>query len=232
MIERVNDIRFPVFPPTSSAKEEPEEYQGLLASGGDVTPAWLDTAYSQGIFPWSSPNQERLWWSPVPRAVITPESFRLPRTVRKQLKKEHCITTNMAFRQVMQACIDQRKKPQSTWISAEMVDGYSRMHQAGRGFSGEYWNDEGHLCGGFYGILIGRAFFGESMFSKISNASKLAFATIAPILFEHGIEVIDCQMKTDHLAQFGLIELNRDEFEKRLSKAVNSLPIKPLPSVL
>lgn len=231
MIERVNDIRFPVFPPTSSAMQEPEHYQGLLASGGDVTPAWLDTAYSQGIFPWNAPGQERLWWSPVPRAVITPESFRIPRTVRKQLKKPHCITANMAFRQVMQACSGKRKERSSTWISDEMIDGYTRMHQAGRALSGEYWGEDGLLCGGFYGILIGRMFFGESMFSKVSNASKLTFATIAPVLFEYGIEAIDCQMKTDHLAQFGLLELERPEFEARLNKAVNGRPIQPIPSV-
>lgn len=226
MIVWLDDNAFPQFPPTSQALTDPN---GLLAAGGGISPLWLETAYRHGIFPWHNPDEPRLWWSPAPRAIITPDSFRIPRTVRKLLNKPHRITSNQAFRQVMEACAGPRDGASGTWINKEMIDSYTALHSTGRAISVEYWNAAGELSGGFYGVLIGRAFFGESMFSKVDNASKIAFAKAAPYLFRYGVELIDCQMRTDHLAQFGLIELDRPEFETLLNKATNAAAILPLP---
>ncbi|MCT7359700.1 leucyl/phenylalanyl-tRNA--protein transferase [Thalassolituus pacificus] len=217
MIDWLDEVLPPVFPATSKALTEPN---GLLAAGGQVSPLWADSAYRKGIFPWNDPSEARLWWSPAPRAVITPESFHLPRTVRKLLRRETLnISTNMAFDAVIQACAQPRDYESGTWISDEIIDCYSRLQRAGRAFSVECWSSDGDLCGGFYGLTIGSAVFGESMFSRRSNASKLAFATAAPVLFNAGVRLIDCQMKTDHLGQFGLIELDRTAFESALRDA-------------
>lgn len=229
MIDWLEDCYFPEFPSTQLAQSSPN---GLLAAGGETTPLWLDQAYRQGIFPWNSPNEQRLWWSPSPRAVILPTNFRLPRTVRKLLKKEHLVTCNLAFKQVMQACSEPRQDENGTWISTDMISHYNRLFHAGRAISVEYWSATGELAGGFYGLRIGAALFGESMFSKESNASKIAFAKAAPLLFDMGIELIDCQMHTAHLAQFGLVELERDDFEERLQNAINQPLSWNLPSIL
>lgn len=222
MIDWLDEVLPPVFPATSNALAEPD---GLLAAGGRVSPLWVDCAYRKGIFPWNNPGETRLWWSPAPRAVITADSFHLPRTVRKLLRRESLsISANMAFDAVIQSCAQPRNYESGTWICDEIIDCYSRLQHAGRAFSVECWDAEGYLCGGFYGLTIGSAVFGESMFSRRSNASKLAFATAAPILFASGITLIDCQMKTDHLGQFGLVELERRAFEDALMKATT----KPL----
>ena len=226
MIDWLDDVYFPEFPATCTALAEPN---GLLARGGNVSPLWLDQAYRHGIFPWHSPNSTRMWWSPCPRAVITPECFHLPRTVRKLLKKPHRLSFNLAFKQVMQACSEPRNDVKGTWISTEMIHQYERLHQAKRAVSVELWDAKGELVGGFYGLLIGSALFGESMFSRIDNASKIAFASAAPIFFRHGVQLIDCQMRTNHLAQFGLIEFEREDFEQRLAQAVNTPLNHPLP---
>lgn len=217
MIDWLDEVLPPVFPATSKALNEPN---GLLAAGGRVSPLWADSAYRKGIFPWNAPDETRLWWSPSPRAVITPASFRLPRTVRKLLRHNpFSISCNLAFDAVIQACAQPRQYESGTWICDEIIDCYSRLQRAGRAFSIECWDKDGHLCGGFYGLTIGSAVFGESMFSRHSNASKLAFATAAPRLFATGVALIDCQMKTEHLGQFGLIELERKTFEDALTKA-------------
>lgn len=224
MIDWPDDIELPSFPATHTALAEPN---GFLAYGGKVSPLWLDQAYRRGIFPWNSPDSMRQWWSPAPRAVILPEHFRIPRTLRKLLKRNRPrLTCNLAFRQVMQACASERTYTQGTWISEEMIESYTRLHQAGRAFSVESWGEDGALVGGFYGLIIGQAVFGESMFSRASNASKLAFAVFAPHLFNQGAQFIDCQMKTDHLAQFGLVELARNDFERRLELAISAPLIK------
>lgn len=224
----LDQFSMPDFPPTSQARDP----FGLLAIGGPVKPLWLDQAYRRGIFPWNGPNDPRCWHTPNPRAVITANSFHIPKSVKKLLKKPHRVTCNLAFTQVMQNCAAPRDKSRSTWISQEMIQSYSRLHAAGRAFSGEHWNANGELIGGFYGLMIGRAFFGESMFSHESNASKIAFATIAPLLFEQGIELIDCQMKTPHLAQFGIEMLEREKFESILKQAVSQPSLSPLISVV
>lgn len=229
MIDWLEDCYFPEFPSTQLAQSSPN---GLLAAGGETTPLWLDQAYRQGIFPWNSPNEQRLWWSPSPRAVVLPTNFRLPRTVRKLLKKEHLVTCNLAFEQVMRACAQPRGSDNGTWISEDMIQNYVRLFHAGRAISVEYWDAKGELAGGFYGLMIGAVLFGESMFSKTSNASKIAFAKAATLLFDLGVELIDCQMHTEHLAQFGLVELERNEFEARLFNAVSQQITLNLPSFI
>lgn len=225
MIDWLDDAAFPAFPPTGKALTNPN---GLLAAGGHTSPLWLDQAYRNGIFPWSDPEDVRLWWSPAPRAVITPESFRIPRSVRKLFRRPWYLTTNLAFARVMTNCATPRSDGGGTWISSDMITAYTRLHQAGRALSAEVWDEHGELCGGFYGLLIGRAFFGESMFSRQSGASQFAFGKVAPLLFQQGIDIIDCQMKTDHLARFGLLELTRKDFEVRLHLAISAPTITPL----
>ena len=221
---------FPVFPDTSEALSEPP---GLLASGGSVTPTWLQAAYSHGIFPWNDPDDTRLWWSPVPRAVITPASFHVPRSVAKECRRSSLrITTNMAFREVILGCAGPRLHESGTWIDNDILQNYPRLAESGRALSVECWNTRGELAGGFYGLLIGHALFGESMFSRESGASKVAFATAAPVLFRLGVRMIDCQMKTGHLARFGVCELDRREFEALLRESVAQPPVPPLPGVL
>lgn len=229
MIDWLDEVSFPHFPATDKALDEPA---GLLAAGGQISPLWLDQAYRHGIFPWNDPDEVRLWWSPAPRAVITPDSFRIPRSVQKAIRRQKfTITSNLAFRRVMTACAAPRDDAAGTWISRDMIDSYSRLHQAGRAISVECWQDGG-LCGGFYGLVIGSAYFGESMFSAVSDASKVAFACAAPVMFRAGIRLIDCQMKTDHLARFGLLELNRESFERQLQAAVSDPRDIRLPGIM
>lgn len=229
MIDWLDEVSFPQFPPTAKALSEPN---GLLAAGGLVSPLWLDQAYRRGIFPWHDPDEVRLWWSPAPRAVITPAGFRIPRSVQKAIRRQKfTITCNLAFERVMRACAAPRADAAGTWISTDMISSYTRLHQAGRAISVEYW-DNSRLAGGFYGLLIGHMYFGESMFSAVNNASKIAFACAAPVLFSAGVEMIDCQMKTEHLARFGLQELPREAFEQQLHKAVNAESQICLPGVI
>lgn len=193
MIDWLDDKHPPAFPPSTKALDEPN---GLLAAGGRLSPGWLDEAYRHGIFPWNDPDEVRLWWSPAPRAVIIPSSFRTPRTVRKLLKRNrhHTTTFNLAFEQVIEACSEPRSYQEGTWIDEEILYYYQQMFISGRALSIERWNENGQLIGGCYGLIKGAVFYGESMFSKAPNASKLAFAQAAPILFNAGIQLIDCQM--------------------------------------
>lgn len=230
MIDWLDEFRPPEFPDTSRALAEP---QGLLAAGGDLTPAWLDCAYRKGIFPWNDPDEARLWWTPTPRAVITPDSFRIPKRLNREVRNSDLrVTTNLAFRQVVEGCSMPRPDSEGTWIDSDIETQYPRLNKAGRALSVECWDQHGEIAGGFYGIIIGAAVFGESMFTRHSGASKVAFATAAPVLFELGVKLIDCQMKTSHLARFGMLEMNREEFESRLQSAVEQGPIPPLPGVL
>lgn len=215
MIDWLDESQPPIFPSTQLALDDPN---GLLAAGGCVSPVWIDQAYRHGIFPWNDPQEVRLWWSPAPRAVITPEMFRVPRTVRKLIKRTrgHFITFNQAFDIVMDACSEPRSYEGGTWIDEDILFNYKRMARSGRALSIEHWDSAGELIGGCYGLLKGNVFFGESMFSRESNASKIAFASAAPALFRSGIELIDCQLYTDHLAQFGAEEIDRHAFERLL----------------
>lgn len=231
MIEWLDDNSAPDFPDTRRALQEPN---GLLAVGGGMSSAWLHASYRRGIFPWHSDGDPRLWWSPAPRAVILPATFRVPRTIRKELNRTPLtFTCNLAFADVMAGCANTHEEQDGgTWIQPEMQQAYTDLHRAGYALSVECWTPEGELCGGFYGVRIGRAFFGESMFSRVSNSSKLAFALVAPELFKSGIRIIDCQMRTDHLSRFGLVELPRAEFEQHLRMAVHGPSPAPLPALL
>lgn len=215
MIPWLNPNNPPSFPDTQTTMCEPD-YNGLLAAGGCLNSQWLEHAYSKGIFPWFSESDEILWWSPAPRMCILPETFRIPRTVRKLLNKsDHQVFINQDFLSVIKACAQPRGEHNGVWIHQSMIDAYQELHLNGLAISCELM-DNNELVGGLYGVLIGHVFFGESMFSNQSNASKLAFAPFAQYLFSQGVKMIDCQMHTKHLAQFGGIMLEREEFESHL----------------
>ncbi|HNY51438.1 MAG TPA: leucyl/phenylalanyl-tRNA--protein transferase [Smithella sp.] len=205
------------FPPPELADDD-----GLLAVGGDLSVNRLILAYSMGIFPWYSDETPILWWSPDPRPVIFPGRLKIPRTLRQTMKKGiFRITTNAAFEDVIRNCATiSRKGQDGTWINHDMIEAYIRLHKAGYAHSVEAWDGD-ELAGGLYGIILGRAFFGESMFAKKSDASKVAFATYALTLAEKGFELIDCQVTTAHMKRFGAVEIPREEFMNHLQKALN-----------
>jgi len=231
MIDWLEEHTTPHFPSTAKALEDPS---GLLAAGGGISPEWLHAAYRRGIFPWHDEDSPRLWWTPVPRAVILPEHFSVPRSLKKEIRKTRFrFTSNLAFAAVITSCARVHGDDGGTWIQPEMISSYTRMAKAGMALSVEVWNEDGRLVGGFYGILLGSAYFGESMFSSVGGASKQAFALAAELMFKNGVQMIDCQMKTDHLARFGLCELGRREFEQRLAKAVSTPLVRiPLPTAI
>lgn len=235
MIEWMEEDGTPTFPATCTALEEPN---GLLAAGGSLSPQWLLAAYQKGIFPWYDEESPILWWSPAPRAVITPDSFRIPRTVAKLLRRFNgSITMNQAFDDVTFHCayIERRNEDgttaEGTWITEDMLSAYRQLHRLGFAFSVENWDAQGKLVGGYYGIRLGAAVFGESMFSRNSNASQLAFAASAPLFFDQGIQMIDCQMNTAHMSRFGLQEITRARFESRLNIALSCQDVQ-LPSLV
>lgn len=199
----------PVFPPTRLALREPN---GLLAAGGDLSPQRILAAYSQGIFPWFSEGEPILWWSPAPRMVLCPAELKVSRSMDKVLRNQRYeIRVDTAFREVMSACSEPRSQQQGTWIVPEMVDAYCRLHQLGYAHSFETWVD-GELVGGLYGIGLGLMFYGESMFSRRSNASKLAFIHMVRHLQAQGVTMIDCQMHTGHLQSLGAKLVSRQTF--------------------
>lgn len=205
------------FPPLESALREPN---GLLAAGGDLSPQRLLDAYSRGIFPWFNPGEPILWWSPDPRMVLFPADLKISRSLRKTLKRgNYEIRVDTAFRQVMEACAAPRDGRGDTWITAAMIDAYARLHQRGLAHSVETWV-EGRLVGGLYGIALGRMFYGESMFSRATDASKIAFVHLVRQLERWGFGMIDCQMKTAHLASLGAREIPRAEFSEKLAELV------------
>ncbi|MDF1762820.1 MAG: leucyl/phenylalanyl-tRNA--protein transferase, partial [Oleibacter sp.] len=188
MIDWLNESNDPNFPSTAKALKDPS---GLLAAGGLVSPRWIDAAYRQGIFPWNDPSEVRLWWSPMPRAIITPTSFHLPKRLARECRNTTLrVTTQLQFKEVMKGCAAPRKEDGGTWIDREILATYPRCANAGRALSVECWATEGEylgqLVGGFYGLIIGRVLFGESMFSRVSGASRIAFGLCAPKLFEMG----------------------------------------------
>ncbi len=206
------------FPPLDSALREPN---GLLAAGGDLSPQRLIEAYAHGIFPWFNPGEPILWWSPDPRMVLFPGELKVSRSLRKTLKKPtYEIRTDTAFRQVMEACAAPRDEHGGTWITPAMISAYTELHRLGLAHSVETWM-EGKLVGGLYGIGLGRMFYGESMFSLATDASKIAFVHLVRQLERWGYGMIDCQMKTAHLASLGAREIPRAEFSLKLSELVN-----------
>ncbi len=205
-----------VFPPPELADDD-----GLLAVGGDLSVDRLVLAYSMGIFPWYSDKDPILWWSPDPRLVIIPEELKVSRSLRQTIKKGiYRVTTNAAFEDVIRNCATISRKEEGTWITDDMIEAYIRLHKAGYAHSVEAWDGD-EIAGGFYGLMMGKAFFGESMFAKKSDASKVAFATYALALGENGFELIDCQVTTEHMKRFGAREIPRTEFMKRLEKALD-----------
>ena len=206
------------FPPIATALAEPN---GLLAAGGDLSPARLIDAYRNGIFPWYSDDQPLLWWSPDPRMVLFPAELRLPRSLKKRLRRhDYEIRTDSSFEQVMQACAEPRYGQAGTWITTDMIAAYCGLQALGHAHSVETWID-GRLAGGLYGIAIGHMFYGESMFTRATDASKLALAHLVRQLGRWGYGMIDCQMKTSHLAAFGAREIPRVEFMHKLQELVN-----------
>lgn len=206
------------FPPVERALRSPS---GLLAAGGDLSPDTLLAAYRHGIFPWYSEGQPILWWSPDPRMVLFPGELRITRSMAKTLRnRSYEIRFDTAFREVIQSCAEPRPGQPGTWISPEMMEAYCEMHRLGHAHSAETWID-GELAGGLYGIAIGRAFFGESMFTRIRDASKIAFVHLVNRLELTGVEMIDCQMHTPHLASLGAREIPRREFSARLQELVH-----------
>lgn len=205
------------FPPVYLARED-----GLLAVGGDLSVPRLLLAYQMGIFPWYNWDEPVLWWSPDPRLVLFPSEVTVSRSLKKILRRKMFrITMDRAFDQVIQACATVRTdNDEGTWIGRNMIDAYLRLHREGYAHSVEAWNGD-RLVGGLYGVSLGRCFFGESMFSRESNASKAAFATLCADLIRRGFDLIDCQVKTRHLMSFGAREIPRDRFISLLDESLD-----------
>ena len=222
MITWLEHARQPL-PPTARALGPDSDAPGLLAAGGKLTPARLTEAYTHGVFPWYGPGQAVLWWAPDPRMVLHVAEFRLSRSLRKTVQRFVAsgsgeVRIDSAFRRVIEACgAAPRPGQNGTWIVAEMVEAYVAWHRAGRVHSVETWID-GELAGGLYGVSFGRMFFGESMFARRTDASKIALVALVCFCRANGIGLIDCQQNTQHLASFGAREISRQAFEAELGE--------------
>lgn len=207
------------FPPLEHALSEPN---GLLAAGGDLSPQRLLAAYRKGIFPWFNKDDPILWWSPDPRMVLFPEELKISRSLRKTLRKDNYhIYTDRSFQNVMNACAAPRKEQAGTWIHPEMIAAYTALHDMGLAHSIETWTD-GVLVGGLYGVSLGKVFFGESMFSLVPDASKIAFVHLVQQLRAWDFGLIDCQVRTNHLASMGAREISRMEFSQHLGLLITT----------
>ena len=201
------------FPPIEMALDEPN---GLLAAGGDLSSERLIRAYRMGIFPWYEEGQPILWWSPAPRAVVMTRQYTIPRTLRKLLRKKNFeVTMDTAFEEVIEGCAAPRPDSEGTWITEDMITAYIRLHYQGYAHSVECWQD-GELVGGLYGVSLGKLFFGESMFSRVSNASKVAYMHLIKHCETWSFPIIDCQIDNPHLSQLGTVEISRDLFKDYL----------------
>lgn len=215
------------FPDISRALTAADGAPGLLAAGGDLSPGRLLEAYRNGVFPWFSEGQPILWWSTDPRMVLFTDRFVVSHSLRKTLKKVHGsmrtdrrwqVRFDSAFEQVMRGCASPRRDGAGTWISEEIVRGYTGLHAQGYAHSSELWLD-GELVGGAYGVCIGRMFYGESMFAKVTDASKVALAYLVRFLHANGVRMVDCQQETEHLASLGAAPISRKEFIARMRQA-------------
>jgi leucyl/phenylalanyl-tRNA--protein transferase len=205
------------FPPVSRALREPN---GLLAAGADLSPARLLAAYRYGIFPWYCPGEPILWWSPDPRMVLVPSELHVSRSLRRRLKRgDYQVRIDGAFDEVIRGCARPRRGQPDSWITEEMRAAYLRLHRLGYAHSVETYID-GRLAGGLYGVAVGGAFFGESMFSTVSDASKIALVHLVGYLERRGYGVIDCQMSTTHLASLGAREIPRSRFVAMLEESM------------
>lgn len=203
------------FPDPEHALDEPN---GLLAIGGDLSPARLLAAYHKGIFPWNEPHQPLLWWSPDPRGVVQPAQLHIGRSLRKFIRRTPFdISIDRAFNEVIAACAAPRRSASGTWISTPMIDAYRQLHRLGHAHSIEIWQD-GQLQAGLYGLSLGRVFCGESMFSRIDNGAKLAMVALCQHFARHGGALIDCQMQNDFLATMGIEEWPRSKFLTTLTQ--------------
>lgn len=210
------------FPALAHALRSPN---GLLAAGADLSAPRLLQAYRQGIFPWFNAGEPILWWSPDPRMVLFPDEFKISRSFARVLRNTACeVRLDSAFGPVVRGCAAPRSRASGTWIHEDMIAAYQALHALGYAHSVETWMG-GKLVGGLYGIAIGRMFFGESMFSHASNASKIALACLVKQLGRWGFGMIDCQMNTPHLASLGAREIPRSEFVTRLEELINCKPV-------
>jgi len=210
------------FPPVEGALTEPN---GLLAAGGDLSPQRLLDAYAHGIFPWFNEEDPILWWSPDPRMVLFPGELHVSRSLRRVMRSGiFTVTLDRKFEAVMEGCAEPRADQDGTWITSEMMRAYCRLAELGHAHSIEVWED-GQLAGGLYGVAIGRVFFGESMFSRRSNASKVALAELTAQLARWGFALIDCQMSTSHLASLGAREIPRALFSRLIAEGAAQPPV-------
>lgn len=209
------------FPPCNTALRQPN---GLLAAGGDLSPRRLIDAYAHGIFPWYNAGEPILWWSPSPRMVLFPNELKVSRSLKKTIRnRAYEVRLDHSFTSVMQGCAQSRKGQSGTWITPVMIEAYTQLHRMGIAHSAETWVD-GELVGGLYGIALGRMFYGESMFTNVTDASKIAFVHLVWQLKRWGFEMIDCQMKTAHLSSLGAREIPRADFLRRVTQLVQSAP--------
>jgi leucyl/phenylalanyl-tRNA---protein transferase len=206
------------FPPPGNALRDPN---GLLAAGGDLSPGRLLEGYRQGIFPWFSEGDPILWWSPDPRMVLFPDELRISRSLGKTLRnRRYEVRFDSEFGRVIEHCAAPRRGEPGTWISEDMVGAYQELHRLGYAHSVETWID-GSLAGGLYGVALGSVFFGESMFSRVRDASKIALAALVGHLKTAGFELIDCQMHTRHLESLGAREIPRARFSRLLEELIH-----------
>jgi len=206
------------FPPTGDALERPN---GLLAAGGDLSPDRLLAAYRHGIFPWYSEGDPILWWSPAPRCVLRTSRVYVSRRTRRRFNsRRYTISNDTAFLDVVKACAEPRANEPGTWITQDMVQAYTRLHELGHAHSLEVWM-QNELVGGIYGLSLGVMFFGESMFSRRTDGSKIALIALCRQLDQHGIELMDCQVSNPHLLRMGAKEISREQFEQELSARVS-----------
>ena len=220
------------FPPVSAALAEPD---GLLAAGGDLSSERLLRAYQSGIFPWYDEGQPLLWWSPDPRCVFLPGDFHVSRKLQRELRRSSAeLRVNTAFPEVIRECAGPRRSEQGTWITPDMIEAYERLHDQGWAHSIEIWESD-RLVGGLYGLAIGQTFFGESMFSRMSNASKMALLFMANHLEAGAFQLLDCQVVSGHLETLGARIMPRSDFVERLASAClppdpfRNWPTEPLP---
>lgn len=222
------------FPDVSTALTEADGAPGLLAAGGDLSPKRLLEAYRHGIFPWFSEGQPILWWSTDPRMVLRTSSFSISDSLKKTLKKVDKsrrqggpweVRFDSAFEEVMRACAEPRRFGSGTWISEDLIRGYCGLHAEGYAHSSELWFED-QLVGGAYGVAIGKMFYGESMFARVSDASKVALTALVRFLVAHGVDMIDCQQETHHLASLGATTIPRSEFLQYVQEAIRQPAIR------
>ena len=220
----------PIFILTSDLKFPPVHLatpEGLLCVGGDLSPSRLLLAYQSGIFPWYSDDEPILWWSPDPRLVLYPKELKISRSLNKTIRKVgYRVTMDICFQHTIESCAHaKRKEAHGTWITPEMAQAYARLHEMGYAHSVETWY-QGKIVGGLYGVSLGRCFFGESMFSIMPDASKVALVALRNFLHDRNFKLIDCQLPTDHLIRMGARKVSRKVFISELNQSLQHPTLK------